>query len=324
MPELAKPGTSASVRDDGSFAIGTRESGRFLLWGEGRTGNVSFSQPVELTVGHPLEGLVIDVAAAGSIVGRVTTTLATRARAAQVMYSCGLGNPRCERIAPDGSYRIEGLAQGEWCLRVMSDTSNSSALLPAGVQVEDSLLKRIEVKSSGTSHCDFDAREPESRWLEGRWLLGDREGGSWTATLAPDDRWWDAHLTATSLSADGRFRLRPSTFGTQLLALRSPGTPSRDDLIEARVIVPAEGLRWSLHCEIGGLDVEGRPSAQLQLVAALSDGATWTTQAILDADGRATLDALPAGRLRVGFARSKESPVEVEIPAHGRTQVRLP
>ncbi len=324
MPQLAEPGTRASVRDDGSFAIGVSGSGRFMLWGEGRTGNVVFTQPVELAVGHPLEGLVIDVAASGSIKGHVETTLETRGRAAQVLYSCGLDNPRCERIAPDGSYSIDGLAPGSWWLRVMPDTSNSSQLLPAGTQIEDSLLKRVEVTASQTSSCDFDVRGPESRCLEGRMLLDGHACPSWTATLAPEDRWWDAYQRATLLSAKSSFRLQAATFGTQILSLRSPGTVDRDDCIEARLTVPSDGLRWVLECELGALDVEGNPGAAIQVHAGLPNGALWTMHAILDASGHATLDALPAAKARVIVAGKTDSPIEVEIPAHGRTQVRLP
>ena len=118
--------------------------------------------------------------------------------------------------------------------------------------------------------------------------------------------------------------LRAATFGTQILSLRSPGTPSRDDVIEARVIVPADGLRWDLACDLGTLEVEGKPAAQIQVIAQFPNGSTWTTHAILDANGRATLDSLPAAKARVSVAGTKDSPVEAEIPARGRAQVRLP
>jgi RNA polymerase sigma factor (sigma-70 family) len=326
MPQLAEHGTRTSARDDGSFAIGVRGSGRFLLWGDGRIGNVvfTFTKPVELSVGRPLEGLVIDVATAGSIAGHVETTLDTQGRASQVLYSCGLGDPRCERIAPDGSFRIEGLAPGTWWLRVMPDTSNSEALLPEGTRVEDSLLKRVEVAPGESTRCDFDVRGPEPCRIEGRVLLQGASSESWTAAVTPEDRWWDAHRTATPLSADGSFGLHAATFGPQILSLRSPGTPARDDVIEAHVLVPADGLHWNLACDLGTLEVEGKPAAQIQVVADLGNGTTWTTHAILDANGRATLDALPAAKLRVSVAGSKDSPVEVEIPARGLAQARLP
>jgi hypothetical protein len=324
MPQLVEAGTRTATAKDGSFAIGAGRGGRFVLCVQGRQGALVLAQPLELELERPVEDLVVDLAAAGTIEGRVESTLATRARAAQILYSCGFGEPRCERIAPDGSYRLEGLAPGRWWLRVLPDTSSYSALLPPGTLIDDPQLRALDVTAGATMRCDFDVRGPETHCIEGRARLDDRAPAGWIATLARVERSWDAHRCADPLSAEGRFRLHAANFGTQILALRSPGTLLRDDIVEAHVNVPADGLQWSFECVLGALDLEGQPDAEFEFHADLPNGVAWTTHGKLDSTGRAALDSLPAVKAQLRSATGKASALEIEIPAQGRTHARLP
>ncbi len=324
MSSIGTNGGECSTKADGSFAIDGGGGGRFVLWIASRSGVVTFLRTLDLVVGQPVDDLAIELSGTGSIAGRIDATPETRARAAQVMYSCGLGNTRCEQVAPDGTYRLDGLAPGTWWVRLTPDVRPSSALLPPNTLVEDPLLRRIEVIAGSVVSCDFNLGVVPPRRIDGRLLLGGQAPTSWTASVSTGDAAGDGYRTSAPLRADGSFELSTSTFGVQALVLRSPGRIDRDDCIQVGLAVPTEGRRWSFECELGTLELEGKTGTALELRAEFPDGATWTTHAILDANGRATLDALPAAKARVCLAGTSSSPIEVEIPAHGRTQLRLP
>jgi hypothetical protein len=324
MPSRALEGAEAYPDADGRFAIGVGRGGTYVLSVQARSGVVAFTRTLELVVGQPVEDILVELAATGTIAGRVTGTSESRFRAAQVMYSCSLGDTRCEQVAADGGYRLDGLAPGTWWVRITPDVRPSSALLPMGTQVEDPLLRRIEVAAGSVESCDFDLGSVPARRIDGRVLLGGEAPTTWTTSISTQSASGGGQRISAPIRADGSFQLPVSEFGIQLLALRSTGRIDRDDCIEIGLAVPPEGRRWSCTCDMGTLELEGKPATEIELRAELPEGVTWTTHAILDANGRATLDSLPATKVRVSLAGSKASPVEVEIPAHGRAQARLP
>jgi len=324
MPSRATDDGECNTHADGSFAIGVGQAGAYVLCVQSRSGVVAFTRTLELAVGQPIEELLVELSATGAIAGRVTPTSETRARAAQVMYSCGLQNTRCERVLPDGSYRLDGLAPGTWWVRITPDVRPSSALLPAGTKVEDPLLRRIDVVAGSAASCDFDLGVAPPRRIDGRVLFDGKAPTTWTASVSTRNAAGDGYRTSAPIRADGHFELPIATFGDQALALRSSGRIDRDDCIEASLSVSTEGRRWTLACQLGTLEVEGQPGSECLVCAALSKGATRTTHAILDANGRATLDSLPAAKVRVSVAGNSNAPVEVEIPIHGPAQLRLP
>lgn len=322
LPCIARPGPYAVTQADGSFRVGSERSGRHALWVRGRTAAIEYVRLLEIDPAHPLEGLDLDLEATGSIEGRVEMDAQTSSRAALILYSCGIAGPRAERVTPDGSFRIAGLAPGRWWLRTAGDARSADELLAPGTESDAGCLA-LDVRAGETQRCTFDVRGPAKRLVTGRVNLGGRVPPGWVAVMAAANRSFDRD-SASVLSETGEFTLAPRTFGTQLLALRAPGTPTRDDAIEARVDVPERGLSWSLACELAALDLEGPPGAEVELRAALANGATWITHALLGTDGRAALEALPAARFEVRLAAASTSAASVELAPRGRARLALP
>ena len=308
---------------DGAFSIGPPRDGRCALVATGRDGGIAFMRVLELTTASPVEGIVIDLADTGSIEGQVEGLDPEGKEPVRIMFSCGIGNPRFEDVDQEGNYHIQGLAPGPWWLRPTRRSHCEFELLPTGQTIDSANLKHVVVDPRSAARCDFDLRADEVRAIEGRVLLDGGSPRAWIVDVRGQSA-YEYERSFAAMGSDGMFHLPVSNFGVQILSLRSPGTASRDDVIEARVIVPADGLHWDLTCDLGTLEVEGKPATQIQVLADLPNGSTWTTHAILDANGCATLDSLPAAKARVSVAGTKDSPVEVEIPARGRAQVRLP
>ncbi len=299
FPQRVGEDLASAITDaKGEFTIGAQRAGRYVIWGRLPDQTLLESAELELDPSRPVEGVVIESQRSGTLEGHVTTRPGAESAAAQVVLSNGLPDVRPVVVGSDGTFAAEGLPPGTWWLRCAAEPGHWNEFLPTGERLEDPTLRTIEIATQRTTRIEVDLRGVEERAVEGRLRLGGRAPERWTARLHVDGP-YDTRRGSAPVQADASFRLPSEWTGWHTLSLRSSGSELRDDRVDVRIAIGARTVRWELATELGTLDLQGPAHAQRELRIDLAGGTVWITNFRFDAQGRALLDGLPHGTVRM-------------------------
>jgi hypothetical protein len=118
MPE---PVASGACDADGRFRLDLQTDGEFMLRAEAKGAAPSTLGPLALLASSGRVHLELTLSSGGSLTGRVLLPADIRAEKTFVAVSRGDCFPRTTRVAPDGTYRFEHLAPGDWQIEVRDE-----------------------------------------------------------------------------------------------------------------------------------------------------------------------------------------------------------
>lgn len=291
---------------DGAFRFEGISPGSYWLEavkdGEGRT-----RQPVPLQVsGAPVDQIVLELAATGTIRGRILGLSVTEL--AQVRISAGWGGGVSE-VAHDGSYSIAGLSPGTW--------SVVAELPGTGLRAEGT------VALEGVVDAVLDLDFGEGLSLSGRVRRNGRPFSGGTVTLqgsASAPAWAETDSEGRFVLrglAPGLYRLEISDYRTGLVQARQIHLQEDEDVILDLGTVTLEGGVASA--------LDGQPLAQVELtLTALEagDGGAASRWTVSSADGSFVFPEVAEGSWRLTVSRSGYG-IKEEVLTLGGPQTRI-
>jgi hypothetical protein len=237
---------------------------------------------IELVRGGRLEGHVLGFAPATSIVQFVSA-------------SRGDGRVLSTRIAADGSYALDHLTPGEWCVRPSEqDFTNWIQTAEAPPEPANQL---VTIADETTTRLDLPLPPTSGAVLEGHLHIPGVEDGTWTAHLQPFDKLESA--VSTRVGTDGSFRLEVGSGGRHHLQLRTVSQASLSCALDCDVELAPGTNEWACSTELGSISVTNPPVGDLELECQLSGGVTWTAQWRPTGPGQHIFAGPPAGQVRI-------------------------
>jgi protocatechuate 3,4-dioxygenase beta subunit len=309
-PDVVRWATTAA---DGSFLVDWVPDGTYRLIARA-SGFAEGEGPEVEVAGAPVTGLEVRLRkAAGRITGRLLGLEPAEVPYARVRAMAPGRSPLPGEVQPDGRYRIDGVAAGEW-------------EVTAGVEAGAVASGKVAL-AEGQSEAVLDLELPPGAALGGRVLFdGAPVGAMHVSARGPRQAF-------TRTGHDGSFRLRRLAPGSYTLVLLAEG----------------QGLGWARAVEVGSEDVElaidiesgslsgrvtaGATGAPLEGAVVTLEGSdprlglSFSGPAVrTDAGGLFELPRLGPGGYLLKVEADGFAPLEsrIEIPAGGGVQVELP
>ncbi|MEM1452882.1 MAG: sigma-70 family RNA polymerase sigma factor, partial [Planctomycetota bacterium] len=163
---------------------------------------------LELTLepGEGVDGIVVEVAAGGAIVGSVVAPVGYDPTRLYVVASRGDGHPRWTRASDDGAYRLEGLTPGPWHVEGRLEEPAVEVFSVANTPEEKDFGWNAEVVDGGEVTVDLDMRTMGDVAVHGRFLVDGAPAEGWAVTLQRvDDEYSGEALPAVQVDASGGF-----------------------------------------------------------------------------------------------------------------------
>ncbi len=335
----------------GRFAINLQGDGWYSVRVEAEGFPITVRGPFRLTVALGLDGLEIELERAGAIEGRILLPPGEKPLGRLVGACDGWSFVHCASVRADGSYRIEGLAPGDYQVRpCVPPVASVQTIATSWAQVSGSILWDCQVASGRTTRFDLDLRDEGTFVLEGTLALGGDQPVFWTATLQEEvtNREGKPLLLRRAqgpLDPEGHFRLACARGGRLLLLLeRNPRDYSASGAASIRQSLNLQpgANSWVFRCEMGTVHIRareplrGHPSLRYgsyRLVHEDESGLryeTWPQIAGLGARGEPSdlRISLPAGKARLegwkGSSPRGEALREFDVPGGQEIEVLLP
>lgn len=309
------PVTSALTDADGSYLIPVGlASGSYTLKALAASAGVALgyqdaTYPQPVTVAEPdlTSGVNFALERGGNIAGRVTANDTRSALAGVAVEVLDAGDVVVAAAATDaeGSYQVEGLAEGSYTLRFSPHTGADGSV----IVYAEATVAAVAVTAGGTVFVDQGLDlQPTLASIRGR--VSGKAGGLadvLVATLDAQGKLVDLTLSA----ADGTYATGPLAPGSYRIAyltyFANDSTTRRYVSAVAAVDIAAAGvvqnnIKLALGITIAGT-VRGAGNAALAGVIVAAYDANGAVQAVAasDANGAYTLGGLAAGSYRVGF-----------------------
>ncbi len=308
------PGRWATTAGDGSFLLEAVPDGSYRLTARAAGFAEEEALPVEVA-GAPVTGLEVRLRrAAGRVTGRLLGLEPEEIAAARVHAAAAesrRGVPG--EVSADGSYRIEGLAAGEWQVYAGSERG--------------AVASGTVVLGDGESEAVLDLEFASGAAIAGRVLLDGRPLAGVQVTLSGPQQAW----TRTDLH--GGFRLRrlpPGTYSLVFLGERQAIGWGRavelgEEDVELEIAIESGSLSGQVLDGASGSPVEGAvvtlEGSHPELDLSFSGPSRRT-----DAGGFFDFPLLAPGGYVVRVAAEGRDTLEtrVEIPEGGGLQIELP
>lgn len=231
-------------------------------------------------------------------------------------------------VAADGTYSLPATAMGKNVVQFTDPSGRLGSVYNGTVHHRD-VAPRLMVTANGEDHTGVDAAMVEASSITGRitsphGATGRRAVGAWRQ-VAGTDEWLRMDTWSVPVDSSGRYAyddLPPGTYRIQALGTRTsvftwfPGVESEDDAGEV-VISAGEDRTGVDFLQSTGATVRGRITTPAGInprrihVSMLTSAPLTAAAAIVRADGRFVVRAVPAGRYRVVFRdRRGELPEE--------------
>ena len=216
----------------GQAEVATDAEGRFTVFPDGsgdqvvRVDHPDYAPSerfLELDPLRRVDGLDFVLGPGGAIEGRLLLPAGQDPAGVILGVNHGDGEAWTERLGPDGSYRFEGLAEGDWQLVLRDEELNPGQSSTSWGGAAEPIDWSCEVVAGATTYFDLDLRETDGGRLAGHLDLGVAANG-WSASL----RWIDpdtqqeSEQASTLLDAEGRFQLAFAEPGSHRLLITSP------------------------------------------------------------------------------------------------------
>lgn len=342
FPLLFEPDATVSATSDGEgrFELTLRTRGRYVVRAQAQGLAPCELGPFELEPAVGLAGLNFELGAGGSITGFVRRSDGRPAVGRVVAASRGDGRIRSVRAGSDGSYSLETLTPGRWQVSLVDGEYSPGALehsLHGGRPARAEIPWNCEVSEGVATHFDLDA-DPALGWLAGRLLCEGADPNGWNVELVPIDVAGPATVAQGQLDGEGRFGFELALPGGYLLDIESTRGLRFLDELE----VDGGAIEWLHRIPCGRIELSGVPpfeAARANLLIWEGPGELRAWLPLLpDGAGSVSLDAFPAGRLRIV---QRPEPLEhgpnhdedprawptlhqLELPAGGVLRERLP
>ena len=249
--------------------------------------------------GEGRDGIVVELVPPSEVVGRVLDEFQAPVANAKVVALHALHRARFTRSGGDGSYRLGGLAPGEWFIfhpaqdelsRNMSLTLSAPAdwRIPPGLQLRSGGSQRLDLHPPATTEVEFKVRMTGA-------LDVPAKNSKLTVTLEHEDPLLEYGPIEAVLDEDGAARVAlPPDRGLDLRAwvpelegsLRLPGPWKANDLNYSTIEIPT-----------GALEAIGQPGASHRIRVRLPGGGSFYAQCKLGDTGVSGPLILPVGFL---------------------------
>lgn len=298
--------TDAKTDAEGRFRLDVRERGRFVVacFPDGRA--AAYSAELELDPDRGAEGVELALGAGGRVEGRVFGADGRGVAGAFVGLTRGRLDTRTVRTDREGRYAFDAVGAGEWYVfraqRMVEAWSTSSG----GLDVDDGWTHPLNCRVRDGETARFDLRPTLARPNEVRVALklSGQAANGWHAfleRLAANDPFAPEDGDDAELDERGEARLRAQDAGRYRLTLRHGPADGVTTLFVRELELAGAPIELELGTAVGGLDVEhaNAPGTPLQLAWHGADGWRGVVTFSTDLGGRARLDGVPVGTVRL-------------------------
>jgi RNA polymerase sigma-70 factor (ECF subfamily) len=302
---VEEPELVVSTSSDGVFAmLPPREQGRWYLVVDGREHAAAMLGPLDLGPQSDAGALDLHLTAGGAIEGFVRSSHYGETEGWTVYADNALGSRRNGSVAPDGSYRIEHLAPGDWQVRACLRDQDPRLGTPVR-QSADAIAWDTLVREGETTRFDVEVQGSEKYVLDAELAVRSGLPGLWLGEVAELVSEMVIREEGRLVTIDGHFQSRVSAPGAIRITLTSSDPRWQHAEIVDTVQIDQPRTRWS--CEFALAHVSGRSAtlrdADVDCVCNQSSTRRIATRFHVDADGK--FDAsVPAGLVK--FQRRPE------------------
>lgn len=338
-PSFVLPDALDETHSDaqGRFVLRARARGEFVVRAEAAGLAAADAGPF---VYEPVAGrtaLELALTPGGAIEGRVFMPAGRELSGVIVAVNRGDAHPRTLRSDADGHFRFEGLTPGRWRvargkLEVEGEDGGGTAYDESGRVVIDF---NCTVVDGETATCNVDLRDWQPCVLRGELALNGAPAASWDLEV------WPAGVSAivgelptTSTGADGRFQLELEEAARVRLVFAPPRESARAGTLSLELELKPGDNPWQADLALGELTGTLGAAASAGGYVYYESDAGQEVSCLLpltpEADGRFRLPFVPAGRGALKHAQGNGGErrttvlLELEIPARGTREVRLP
>ena len=302
MDELS----SAVSGDDGAFELPLWYGGDFWVHAELDGFGRGSAGPFPFTRGERIEAVRLDLSRAGAIEGSVRTGAGVDPRGTRIAASSGDGHVELVAARADGSYRFEGLAAGDWQVERIAD--DLVTYLEGGsvdeLESGDVPAWPVAVRAGETTRHDVDLSDELPAVLRVRWGLSGPPHEDWSIWV--DD-------TRMLPDAEGRFEFTTRAPAEVVLGAYASRPRSHRAMLWGRIAVDEPLVELEVDFEVGTLELLELDAGGAWALVWRGDALRWEATLLPTAEGRARVEAVPAGT--VTLRRDDEDVLEIELGA---------
>lgn len=308
MPCFLRDSGSPDSRTDaeGNFRLDVRERGRYVVacFPEGRGASYSTELDVDPDVGA--NGVELRLGAGGRVEGRVLGADGRGVAGAIVGLTRGRFDSRTARSDGEGRYAFDAIGAGEWYVYRAQEMLDPWSTVVEGLDVDAGWTHPVNCGVRDGETTRFDLRLEPARASDVRVVLrvAGREASGWRAVLerlSGNDPFAQEDGDAVELDERGVAELHARSagrFGLTLIGPESNGVTAR---IGREFELTGSALELALDVNVGGLDLDdpAAPGTPFHLAWQGENGWHGCVTFQTDATGRARVDGVPAGAVRL-------------------------
>jgi len=335
-PSFVLPAALDETHSDaeGRFVLRARERGEFVVRAEAEGQAAADVGPFAYEPAQGRTDLELALTSGGAIEGRVFMPAGREAAGVIVAVNRGDAHARTVRSGADGSFRFEGLTPGHWRVaRGQLEVGDGS-----GTAYEQSGRVEIDfnctVVDGETTTCNVDLRDWQPCVLDGLLTVNGAAAAGWDLEVWPAGRSAIVgDLPTTSTDSAGHFRLDFEEAARVRLVFSPPRESARGGTLAFELELHPGDNPWKMDLALGTLTGTlgaARGAGAFYYASAPGQEPVCMLPLTPDADGRFTLPFVPAGRGTLehaqgtGAARTSTTMLEVDVPARGTREVRVP
>ncbi len=291
-----EPAATTTTREDGSFALTMRDSGRWFL----RVRDGAFAAlcgPYDIAADAGRAGLEVSVGRPGAIEGVVVVDAGRSPAGVLLAITNFDGLPRTIRTDANGRFRAEGLAPGPWLVGESEFEIRPDEVVTTRAAGRERFEANCDVPPGGTATLQLDLRAATRPTLRIAVRVNGRPAAGARVALLADENPFGREESIGTLDADGRAQLAAGAPRRGVVRIVGADGPA----VHAPVELGADA-QLDVAWETGTVEVTGvaADAARTVVIVVLrDDGLLALAELRADGEGRLVARDVPTGRVRV-------------------------